>query len=121
METPNSTSNGLILLFLSDAYTLCRDLDASVTSWFRTPARNSLVGGVPASYHLRGLAVDCVLDHDTPENRTAFAHRARQLGLRTIDERDHIHVWLPLTEALAPTHASDPAPTEPQPRVTRTG
>ena len=41
---------------------LAEQIPFSITSWIRTPKRNKLVGGVPDSKHLRGLAVDLVLD-----------------------------------------------------------
>ena len=41
---------------------LSQEVPFSVTSWIRTPKRNGLVGGVSNSKHLRGLAVDIVLD-----------------------------------------------------------
>lgn len=59
----------------------------TLTSWYRDPARNAAVGGAPASRHLRGLAID-VIARDPLRAAAAF----RALGLRVIDERDHLHV-----------------------------
>lgn len=62
----------------------------SVTSWFRTRAHNTAVGGVPNSKHLLGLAVDVVLD--TSGYREQLMVDAGRLGLWALDEGDHIHL-----------------------------
>lgn len=59
----------------------------SLRSWYRDPARNAACGGVPGSSHLRGLAMDIAAASPA---RAAAAFRA--VGLRVIDERDHLHV-----------------------------
>lgn len=62
----------------------------SVTSWFRTEKRNSLVGGKPNSHHISGRAVDIVLDDE--KEKDAFLQEASALGLVAINEYNHIHV-----------------------------
>lgn len=52
--------------------------------------RNREVGGLPESYHLYGLAVDCVLDD--PLVKEAFLKSARRFDLDAIDEGGHIHL-----------------------------
>lgn len=61
---------------------------ASVTSWGRTKARNSQVGGVPVSAHRAWLAVDVVYDTPVPEG----VEIGRRLGLRVLPEGDHDHL-----------------------------
>lgn len=58
-----------------------------LTSWYRDPARNAAVGGAARSRHLRGLAID-VVARDPSRAIAAF----RAVGLRVLDERDHLHV-----------------------------
>jgi uncharacterized protein YcbK (DUF882 family) len=63
--------------------------EAVLTSWWRSPVENRRVGGVPNSRHLYGAAFDAVL----PRALVAgYMADARWLGLRPIDERDHVHV-----------------------------
>lgn len=62
----------------------------SVTSWLRSPAHNSDVGGHNNSHHMLGLAVDVVLDN--PADTLAITDRAKRLGLRVLDEGDHLHI-----------------------------
>ena len=62
----------------------------SVTSWLRSPARNKSVGGVGDSWHLTALAVDVVLDPG--EGEEAFRREAARLGLKCLDEGDHLHL-----------------------------
>jgi hypothetical protein len=69
----------------------CHVTGASVTSWIRTPMHNAVVGGVPASRHLLGLAVDVVYNLPTPEGVTRQG-AADALGLHLIIEHDHDHV-----------------------------
>lgn len=57
----------------------------TLTSWYRDPARNAAVGGAPRSLHLIGLAIDVA-----GGNAQAF----RSVGLRVLDEGDHLHVSL---------------------------
>ena|SRR5690348_2881979 len=63
-----------------------------VTSTLRSPAHNKRVGGVPNSYHLRGLARDSV----PPSGMTMAAYYAalKRLNpnLDVINEGDHIHL-----------------------------
>lgn len=59
----------------------------TLTSWYRDPARNAAVGGAPASRHLRGLAID-VVARDPSRATAAF----RAVGLRVLNEGDHLHV-----------------------------
>jgi len=61
----------------------------TVTSWWRSSARNRAVGGVPRSLHLYGLAIDYVPPRGQWQADTAAFKRA---GLRVINETDHLHV-----------------------------
>lgn len=65
---------------------------ASITSWWRTAARNKSRGGKANSLHLEGLAVDFVTDD--PDEVTALIAHARRLGLDAVRETDHVHVEL---------------------------
>ena len=76
--------------FLSLITTLRNRYPFSVTSWLRTPKRNKEVGGVANSRHLLGLAVDTVLDAEG--DKPAFIADVGRLGLKALDEGDHIHV-----------------------------
>lgn len=64
--------------------------DLSVTSWYRTPKRNKLVGGSPNSRHLKGRAFDIVLDDD--EKKVDFYKDCIKLNIEAIDEGDHLHL-----------------------------
>lgn len=95
--------------FLAAVVFLCRTFDGSVTSWIRTPKRNREKGGVPASRHQSGFAVDVVLDAMSgPHNSAAdldaldqaidsFRAEATRMGLRVLEEKRgqggwHLHV-----------------------------
>lgn len=56
-----------------------------VTSWYRTPWRNSEVGGVPGSMHLLGWALDAI----PPDAIYPLASKAFPIA---IHEGDHIHM-----------------------------
>lgn len=56
-----------------------------VTSWFRSPWKNERVGGMWNSLHMIGWAFDVV-----PANE-ATASKLRKVGLKTLNEGDHIH------------------------------
>lgn len=62
----------------------------SVTSWGRSEKRNKAVKGHPASKHLRWLAVDIVLDD--PFRKADFIAGCGFIGLKALDEGDHVHV-----------------------------
>lgn len=76
--------------FITAVAVLSIEFNFSITSWIRTKLRNKEVGGDPHSFHLLGLAVDCVLDN--PADNDAFIRRARRLVLDAVDEGDHIHL-----------------------------
>lgn len=80
--------------FALAVYRYCVRVHGSVTSWVRTPNRNSAVGGVMRSHHLSGLAVDVVLDEPlTHKIATDARHKlAADLGLRLVIEGDHDHL-----------------------------
>lgn len=63
----------------------------SVTSWFRTEARNALVGGLPKSMHLKGLAIDIVLDPNV--SLKDFKADADMLGLYVYNSGDCLHIY----------------------------
>jgi hypothetical protein len=58
-----------------------------VTSWWRSRAQNSSVGGAIYSQHLLGLAIDVV----TPKP-SALVRGLKAAGLVAVDEGDHVHV-----------------------------
>lgn len=62
----------------------------SVTSWIRSAIRNAAVGGSRDSWHMVALAVDVVLDDG--EDVISFKLTANKLGLKALDEGDHIHL-----------------------------
>lgn len=77
----------------------CLLLNGSITSWGRTRARNTKVGGAKFSGHLFFRGVDVVYDDPTmlEANHPTFPdgvriETARRLGLRLIPERDHDHL-----------------------------
>jgi len=76
--------------FCEKVHTYCSVMDASVTSWKRSMARNRQVDGVPHSAHVVGLAVDVVYDQAIPVPQRG--EWARRLGLRLIAESDHDHL-----------------------------
>lgn len=60
-----------------------------VTSWFRSPAYNRRVGGVPTSLHLIGWSFDVVPAN--PVNAT----KLRDMGFRRVlNEGDHLHAQI---------------------------
>jgi len=63
------------------------DPSTAVTSWYRDPAVNRAVGGVPNSFHLWGLALDIVAP-----DPAHFVGHAREVGLEAIDFGTHIHL-----------------------------
>lgn len=63
----------------------------SVTSWWRTVKRNNDVGGLPKSLHLKGLALDIVLDN--LEDDEEFKAAAGDLGIHVYKEDDHLHCY----------------------------
>lgn len=76
--------------FVERCYQLQADTPFSVTSWWRTVARNKQVGGLANSLHLEGLAVDCVLLPG--RSGEEFLRVAKILGLYGRVEKDHIHI-----------------------------
>lgn len=79
------------LAWFVDRLTQLQQVNAfSVTSWWRTAARNIEVGGLPNSLHLNGLAVDCVLA--LGKSKMSFLLDAKILGLHGTIEGDHVHV-----------------------------
>lgn len=76
--------------FVLAVHTYCWLFDASVTSWFRSVARNRALGGVPYSAHVFGLAVDVV--YDSTPTVTERHNWGSRLGLRVIVEDDHDHL-----------------------------
>ena len=79
-----------IFEFIRKIFTLSHEFAFSISSWKRTEKRNRLVGGKPTSKHLIWLAVDIVLD--SLELKDFFFKRVKELGLKYLDEGDHIHV-----------------------------
>jgi hypothetical protein len=69
-----------------------------ITSGYRDEEQNQAVGGVPNSYHTKGLAVDIGLDDNT-DKRIAYY---KSKGLQPILESDHLHVEPPSDDWKAP-------------------
>lgn len=79
-----------MLQFLQVAIILAQRYNCSVTSWFRTPARNKRVGGHPNSAHIGGFALDLVPDN--PASKAALIDDAHEAGLDAVDEGHHVHI-----------------------------
>jgi len=61
---------GLAQLFVNRVDAALQGLDVTLTSWWRSQARNDDVGGAQLSQHLLGLAIDLVgPDEDEAERR----------------------------------------------------
>jgi len=79
-------------IFCHSVFLYCQSVNGSVTSWIRTPKRNSAVGGVFRSLHLSAEAMDVVVDDPlapSPDERHTLA---ATLGLRLLIEEDHDHL-----------------------------
>ena len=64
----------------------------TVTSTYRSPEHNRLVGGVPNSYHLSGRAIDIVRRSGVRHADIVAAYRAAGYRLiESLDEGDHSH------------------------------
>ena len=83
----------MTVTFADKIEVLCRIWPVSVTSWWRSESRNKAVGGVHNSKHLKGLAVDVVLDPGADPGE--FVEVAVKLGLRVLEEGDHFHIQEP--------------------------
>lgn len=79
-----------VIKFISIVLTLRIQFAFSVTSWIRTVEHNRQVGGADESLHLCGLGLDIVLDN--PADTESFVKRANRLGLKALNEGDHIHL-----------------------------
>lgn len=70
----------------------------TVTSGYRSPAKNRAVGGVPASYHMKTDSMGRALARDSvPPPGMSMAAYARMLqrlnpGAKVINEGDHVHL-----------------------------
>ena len=80
---------------------VCRTYKGSVTSWWRSPERNTAKGGKPNSLHLHGLAVDVVYEGEPPP-LVSLEAVALSYAVRVVREHDHDHfqsdwplVWSP--------------------------
>jgi len=72
---------------------ICKQHDASVTSWIRSEKHNAAVGGKAHSWHLDGLGADVV--PDDPARKPFIILTAARLGLQAIDEGAHVHIEPP--------------------------
>lgn len=59
-----------------------------ITSWYRTPWKNEDVGGMSNSLHLLGWAWDVI--PVTAQNEA----KLKGLGLKVVNEGDHLHAQL---------------------------
>lgn len=92
------------LQVLALAWQVCGRWGGSVTSWIRTAEHNSKAGGVGASKHLMGLAVDVAYDKDFPP-LSDLIPLAAAFGCRVVREpagaahstgpHDHFEVIVP--------------------------
>lgn len=83
---------GDVAYFAAMLERLYQRLPYSVTSWWRTIARNVKVGGESDSRHLDGLGIDA--EPDPPHTTKELLDEARRLGLHGLDEGDHAHIQL---------------------------
>lgn len=79
-----------IFTFIHAVLCLGLRFDFSVTSWLRSKERNKAVGGSRDSNHMTAMAVDVVLDGG--EDTISFKLTANKLGLKALDEGDHLHL-----------------------------
>jgi len=80
-----------VLSLIVKVVLLRKDYEFSVTSWWRTEKRNDAVGGLSKSLHIKGLAIDVVLDETV--DKAAFDRDANEIGLYVYDEGDHLHLY----------------------------
>jgi hypothetical protein len=81
-----SESGPLLLRFLLALRGVQAGPATTVTSWYRSPTENALVGGHVESQHLLGLAID-VVALPTPS-----LDQARRNGLVVVVESTHAHL-----------------------------
>lgn len=98
--TPPDRATADYLYFCLVVRALATTYHASVTSWWRTRARNDAVGGHTASRHMLGLGAD--LRPDTWTDTPRIIAAAHEAGLDAVAEAAHVHVELDTTHA-APT------------------
>ena len=84
------------------------DPSSTITSWYRDPARNAEVGGVPNSQHIFGIALDIAASENGRRTANNFASYGRGVW-QVINEGDHYHieladnVWHSVEDRLRPT------------------
>jgi hypothetical protein len=93
-DTPKTTTapapNFTLYDFLAIVIHIARTHNASITSYIRTPKHNAAVGGVANSRHLDGFGVDLLPDE--PADLESIVIHAHNLGLRALNEQDHVHI-----------------------------
>lgn len=87
----------VLVMEIADFTTFCHVIrhlgeihELSVTSWGRTESRNKMVGGHLRSRHMDWMAVDVV--PDDWDKHAEIMEDAGRLGLKAINEGDHIHL-----------------------------
>ncbi len=73
----------------------------TITSGFRTPQHNALVGGVPNSDHLRGQAYDFVPQDMSMADAAARLKQSGVPATKILNEGNHIHVSYPAQGQMA--------------------
>ena len=76
--------------FLHVLFTIATISQSSITSTYRTPERNTHVGGHPESKHLYGLAGDLILNDKKREPLLIIL--VKYYGLKLVIEKDHYHI-----------------------------
>ena len=79
--------------FLSKKMQLACRFPYRERSGYRDPISNRQVGGVVNSKHQLWLATDIVLH--SPHDQPAFIEEAQKLGLKVLDEGNHLHIQTP--------------------------
>ncbi len=63
-----------------------------ITSAYRSAKHNAAVGGAPNSYHMKGMAFDCRMENQDPEEFVRLAKACGFNGIGYYPEQNFIHI-----------------------------